>query len=117
MSSLLIPFHRVHEGSTVTFRPRGGSMTGLVEDGAEVVVTPCDPHRLEVGDVVLVRVHGSVYLHKVIGTDPARQRVQIGNNRGGVNGWTRFGNVAGICTHVEGRPRPRAAVKIQAGSR
>lgn len=97
----------VLEGRTVTFRPRGNSMAGLVPDGAEVVVAPCRPDRLEVGDVVLVRVTGAVYLHKVTATDPTKQRVQIGNNRGRINGWARYAAVAGICLSVNGTPRPR----------
>lgn len=105
--NLRAQYAAVLEGRTVTFRPRGGSMAGLVPNGAEVVVAPCYPERLEVGDVVLVRVAGSVYLHKVTATDPAKLRVQIGNTRGRINGWARHCAVAGICLSVNGSARPR----------
>jgi protein involved in polysaccharide export with SLBB domain len=106
-------YARALAGQTVTFRPRGSSMTGLVDDGAEVVVAPCHPARLEPGDVVLVKVAGTVYLHKVSAVDPGRSRVQIANNRGRVNGWAGWAKVAGICVAVNGRPRPATTGKVR----
>lgn len=103
----------VDAGQTVTFRPRGNSMAGLVPDRALVRVAPVDPALLAAGDVVLVRVAGGVYLHKVLETDPVRQRARIGNNRGGVNGWTAWAKVAGVATHVDGVPRPGADAKVR----
>jgi hypothetical protein len=49
---------------------------------------------LEVGDIVLARVAGAVYLHLVSAL--ANGRVQISNNRGRVNGWTGPDRVFGI---------------------
>lgn len=44
-------------GETVSFRPRGHSMRGRVEDGELVTVAPLDDDEpLEVDDVVLCRV-------------------------------------------------------------
>lgn len=82
-------------GEAVTFRPRGNSMSGIVEDGQLVIVVPitpgCDPR---VGDVVLCKVKGRQYLHLVKATDA--KRFLIGNNRGGINGWTSRKNVFGV---------------------
>ncbi|HRD63699.1 MAG TPA: hypothetical protein PLZ93_14700 [Nocardioides sp.] len=100
-------YTRALAGETVTFRPRGSSMVGLVPNGAQVVVAPCNPDELEVGDVVLVKVVGTIYLHKVTAQDPARRRVQISNNRGRINGWAGWTKVAGICISVDDEPRPR----------
>ena len=61
-------------------------MTGKVNDGQLCTVTPLvGDHELAVGDVVLCRVKGSQYLHFVKAIQG--ERFQIGNNRGGINGW------------------------------
>jgi signal peptidase I len=81
----------------VMFRAPGGSMTPLIQPGEEVTVFRVDkPEALEVGDIVLARVGGSTYLHKVTAMDVPRGRVQIGNNHGHVNGWTSFDKVYGL---------------------
>ncbi|MFE2578614.1 S26 family signal peptidase [Streptomyces sp. NPDC059378] len=77
-----------------------------------VAVAPVDPSKLAVGDVVLARVAGTVYLHLVSSLDPARKRVQISNNRGHVNGWTSHDRVFGICVAVDGVSRGDAADKV-----
>ncbi|MET9879895.1 S26 family signal peptidase [Actinacidiphila glaucinigra] len=102
---------RVAGGASVEFRPSGSSMVPLIRSRQQVTVAPVDPSKLEVGDIVLARVAGTVYLHLVSAVDPARKRVQISNNRGHVNGWTGHGRVHGICTAVDGVPRPRTAGK------
>ncbi len=74
---------------------------------------PCNPACLEVGDVVLVKVAGTIYLHKVTAVDPARTRVQISDNRGCISGWAGWAKVAGICVSVNGEPRPRTGGKAR----
>ncbi|MEU9842930.1 hypothetical protein AB0C69_27345 [Actinomadura sp. NPDC048032] len=105
---------RVAEGATVDFRPSGSSMVPLIRSGDPVTVAPVDPARLEVGDIVLARVAGTVYLHLVSALDPARGRVQISNNRGRINGWTGRERVFGICVAVRGDHRPGAMAKVVA---
>lgn len=96
---------RVAGGATVTFRPSGSSMVPLIRSRQQVVVAPVDPAKVEVGDIVLARVAGTVYLHVVSALDPARKRMQISNNRGRVNGWTSHDRVFGICVTVDGVAR------------
>ena len=104
---------RVAEGETVTFRPTGNSMVPLIHSRDEVVVYyPVDPTRIEVGDIVLTKVAGNVYVHLVKAIEPAKRRVQIGNNRGGINGWTSFDRVYGIAVSAAGTERPGAKAKI-----
>jgi len=43
----------------------------------------------------LAKVQGRYYLHKIVGMDKMRRRVQIGNNKGHINGWTHVSNVFG----------------------
>ncbi|WP_037609111.1 hypothetical protein [Streptacidiphilus rugosus] len=105
---------RVAGGAVVEFRPSGSSMVPLIRSRQLVVVAPVDPSKLELGDIVLARVAGSVYLHLVSSLDPTRRRVQISNNRGRVNGWTSHDRVFGICVAVDGVSRAGAAAKTQA---
>ena len=62
-------------------------MKGKVNDGDLVTLAPCDASSLSVNDIVLVRVHGNDYLHLIKAMDA--ERFQIGNNRGGINGWVQ----------------------------
>ncbi|MDH6576852.1 hypothetical protein P3T29_002500 [Kitasatospora sp. MAP5-34] len=102
---------RVAGGARVEFRPTGSSMVPLIRSRQQVLVAPVDPTKLEVGDIVLARVTGTVYLHLVSAVDPSRKRVQISNNRGRVNGWTSHDRVFGICLTVDGVPRTATAGK------
>lgn len=90
---------RLKQGETVTFRPRGGSMKGRVESGQRCTVEPLGEHRLDVGDVVLCTVRGAQYLHLIRAI--RGQQYQIGNNRGGINGWVGLGQIHGKCVRVE----------------
>jgi len=89
----------LRRGETVQIRPRGHSMRGKVNDGDRVTLAPVDPATLNVGDIVLVRVHGADYLHLIKAID--RSRFLIGNNRGGVNGWVGSHAIYGIATKIE----------------
>lgn len=79
-----------------------------------MIVAPVDPSKSEVGDIVLARVAGTVHLHLVSSVDPAGKRVQISNNRGRVNGWTRHDRVFGLCVPVDGATRSGAVGKTLA---
>jgi hypothetical protein len=98
---------RVAAGAVVEFRPKGSSMVPLIRSRQLVTVAPVDVTRIEVGDIVLARVAGAVYLHLVSAIDPSAGRVQISSNRGRVNGWASYAKVFGICTSVGGVRRAR----------
>lgn len=87
-------------GETVQFRPRGNSMSGKIESGQLCTVEPIeDPNTLQVGDIVLCKVHGSQYLHLIKAVQG--KRFQIGNNRGRINGWITVGSIYGKLMRVE----------------
>ncbi|MEO8550773.1 MAG: hypothetical protein ABI678_12395 [Kofleriaceae bacterium] len=90
---------RLALGEVVQFRPRGHSMTGKVDDGQLCTVAPLGDHELVVGDIVLCKVHGAQYLHLVKAVQGPR--FQIGNNRGGINGWITRRQVCGRLVAVE----------------
>ncbi len=76
---------KLAQGETVQFRPRGNSMVGKIESGQLCTVEPLGGRPPVVGEIVLCRVKGNQYLHLVKATQG--ERFQIGNNRGGINGW------------------------------
>lgn len=104
---------RVADGETVQFRPTGSSMVPLIRSRDLVTVAPVDPEKLEVGDIVLAKVAGTIYLHLVSALDPTRKRVQISNNRGRINGWTNHDRIYGICVAVDGTSKPKALLKLR----
>jgi len=78
---------KLKRGEAVQFRPHGHSMEPIVGSGQLVTVEPVAPGKVAVGDVVLCKVNGKSYLHMVKAIQG--ERFQIGNNKGGINGWTR----------------------------
>jgi hypothetical protein len=89
---------KLRAGQDAVVIPHGGSMRPKVLSGARVTLTPLSATEAIVGDIVLCRVKGNVYLHLVKAVQ-GDGRVLIGNNRGGVNGWTKA--VYGKATEVE----------------
>jgi hypothetical protein len=55
----------VAAGATIELRPSGSSMVPLIRSRQQVTVAPVDPAKLEIGDIVLARVAGTVYLHLI----------------------------------------------------
>src|SRR5690349_4894761 len=90
---------KLQTGETVSFRPRGSSMSGKIESGQLCTVEPIDPASVSVGDIVLCKVNGSEYLHLVKAIQGPR--FQIGNNRGRINGWITGKSIFGRCARVE----------------
>jgi hypothetical protein len=86
-------------GETVSFRPRGGSMSPKIQSGQLCTVAPVDAATLRVGDIVLCKVGGSEYLHLVKAIQG--ERYQIGNNRGRINGWVGKNAIFGRLVRVE----------------
>jgi len=100
---------KLKKGETAKFRPFGNSMQPVIKSGQLVTVEPVDPATLKEGDIVLCRVRGNSYLHfikqvltiKDPNTSEPYTDFQIGNNRGGINGWISSDMVYGKCTKVE----------------
>lgn len=90
---------KLRKGETVSFRPRGNSMAPKIESGQLCTVEPVEPDALRVGDIVLCKVKGHEYLHLIKAIQGAR--FQIGNNRGGINGWIGAHSIYGRLVRVE----------------
>lgn len=81
-------------------------MEPLVKHKQLVTVEPIDSEKfwaITVGDIVLCMVGGAQYLHKVLAIEERFGKVmfQIGNNKGGINGWTTKDKVYGKMVKVE----------------
>lgn len=104
---------RLRAGESVKLRPKGHSMSGLIESGQLVTLEPIRDedgtaiNPLEVGQrvavgvghAVLCRVKGRVYLHLVHAVRDGQY--QIGNRKGHINGWTTARNIFGRLVRVE----------------
>jgi hypothetical protein len=92
----------LNRGETVQFRPRGASMRPKIQPNQLCTVEPVDPDtELHVGDIVLCRVKGREYLHLI--KAKRKGSYQIGNNRGGINGWIGPHSIYGRLVRVEGK--------------
>lgn len=93
-------------GEPCQVTPHGNSMRPLVESGATVTLAPYGAGEEPAeDDIVLVKVKGTIYLHLVKalrGRADSRQ-YQIGNNRGGVNGWVSRRAIYGKAVQIENR--------------
>ena len=74
-------------------------MVGRIESGQLCTVAPTDPETLRVGDIVLCKVKGHEYLHLIKAIQG--ERIQIGNNRGRINGWISAESIFGRCVEIE----------------
>ena len=90
---------QLRRGEAVSFRPRGSSMSGKIESGQLCTVAPADAGSLRAGDIVLCKVRGAEYLHLIKAIRGSQ--FQIGNNRGGINGWVTVKSIYGKCVRVE----------------
>ena len=73
-------------------------MSPRIESGQLCTVAPVDARTLRVGDIVLCKIGGNEYLHLVKAIQGPR--FQIGNNRGGINGWVGAGAIFGQLVSV-----------------
>lgn len=90
---------RLKKGETVSFRPRGNSMSPRIASGQLCTVEPVDVAMLRPNDVVLCKVHGAEYLHLVKAVQGGRFQIQ--NNKGNINGWIGASGIFGKLVKVE----------------
>lgn len=90
---------RLEAGETVSFRPKGNSMTPLIKSGDLCTVSPVADRQLQRRDIVLCKVAGNQYLHLISAI--RGDEIQISNNHGRVNGWTSRDKIYGVLDRVE----------------
>lgn len=77
----------LENGQTFITSEKGNSMVPLIKSGQKHKLAPCTLEEAEVGDIVYCKVKGNMYTHLV--TAKGEKGVQISNNHGHVNGWTK----------------------------
>ncbi len=82
----------------VICRPFGRSMEPIIMSGQRVRIQATDEEYIEKGDVILCKVNGQHYLHKVLKI--ANGQFLIGNNHGKKNGWIKFCDIYGKVTKI-----------------
>lgn len=90
---------QLKQGLSVKFRPHGNSMEGRISSGQLVTVTPIGIIPPSVGEAVLCKVNGKEYLHLVKAIKNGRY--QIGNNKGGINGWAGIKSIFGRVVRID----------------
>lgn len=95
----MIPFKQkmLQDGQTFVTSEKGNSMTPLIMSGQKHELAPVQWEDCEKGDIVYCKVKGRHYTHLVLAKSHERG-LQIGNNHGKVNGWTKnvYGKVISI---------------------
>ena len=88
---------KLQKGETFITKEKGNSMVPLIRSNQEHKLAPTTWEDLNVGDIAYCKVKGNCYTHLVKAKDP-NKGVLIGNNKGGINGWTKqvFGKVIEI---------------------
>ena len=84
-------------GETIVSKGLGNSMLPILKSKQPVVLQPVTWEDCEPGDIVLCKVRGNCFTHLVKGKN-VKRGLQIGNNRGHINGWTKnvYGKVIEI---------------------
>lgn len=88
---------RLENGETFITSERGSSMVPLIKSGQEHRLSPVLIEDVNVGDIVYCKVKSNFYTHLVKAKD-IKKGLLIGNNKGGINGWTKsvYGKVIEI---------------------
>ncbi|RYG34047.1 phage repressor protein [bacterium] len=97
---------RLAAGENVTRRETGNSMVPKIRSREEIEYIPLKgPEEIEEGDIVWCKVKGNHFTHLVKAKKREGDvwRFQIGNNKGGVNGWIGFENIFAKAISAGGR--------------
>ena len=88
---------RLQNGETFETSEKGNSMVPIIKSGQKHILKPARWENVAIGDAVYCKVKGNFYTHLVKAINEKRG-VQIGNNRGHINGWTKqvYGKVIEI---------------------
>ena len=78
----------LQEGKTFETSEKGNSMVPLIKSGQKHILEPIKIEDVQVGDIVFCKVKGSYFTHLVTAKNDTKG-LQISNNHGHVNGWTR----------------------------
>ncbi len=97
--SNMIHWKEIELGKGKTFQTSegGNSMSPKIKNKQEHILASIEWKDCNIDDIVFCKVSGKYYTHLVLAKDDKRGLL-IGNNKGGINGWTTniFGKVIKI---------------------
>lgn len=87
----------LQNGRTIITSEKGNSMVPLIKSGQKHKLEPITIENVNIGDIVYCKVKGNYYTHLVKAKND-KKGCLIGNNKGGINGWTKniYGKVIEI---------------------
>lgn len=91
----------LEEKGEVTIRCNGNSMRPIIAPKEAIHLRKVDPSKIRVNDAVFCRINGNLQVHKVSAID--KDRFQISNNHGHVNGWINNKCIYGLAIRIEDR--------------
>ncbi len=88
---------KLAKGETFITSEKGNSMNPLIKSGQNHRLEPATWEQVNSGDIVYCKCSGRYYTHLVKAKNE-QKGVLIGNNKGGINGWTKnvYGKVVEI---------------------
>ena len=91
-----ITAQKLREGRSCIVTGYGQSMTPILKNGQSVICVPVTRDtELKKNDIVLCKVGGHYYLHKIVAIKNGN-RYTIGNNHGHINGTVGKNNIFGV---------------------
>lgn len=79
---------RLQSGETFITSEKGNSMVPLIKSGQDHKLAPAKWEDVQPDDIVYCKVKGRFLTHLVKGKNDDKGLL-IGNNKGGINGWTK----------------------------
>jgi len=88
---------KLQAGESFITSEKGNSMSPIIKSKQDHKLIPATWEDVDVGDIVYCKVKGNFYTHIVKAKNDDKGCL-IGNNKGGINGWTRqvYGKVVEI---------------------
>ncbi len=88
---------RLQNGETFITKEKGNSMSPVIKSGQEHKIQPITIDEVEIDDIVYCKIKSNFYTHFVKAKNEEKGCL-IGNNKGGINGWTKqvYGKVIEI---------------------
>lgn len=115
----VIGIELLRKGTSLRFQGRGSSMRPMVRDGDTLLVTPCPPAHVHLGEIVMCTTHNDQLLvHRVIrsrkGTVGKCYLIQ-GDQAANPDGWITQENIHGCLSAIE--RSGRRVVMTETGAR
>lgn len=101
MSNRTFAIKVLEDAGEIIIRCNGNSMRPIIAPKEAIHLKRVIPAQIREGDAVFCRINGNLQVHLVSAID--KERFQISNNKGHVNGWIRASSIFGLAVQIEDR--------------